>query len=179
MFDRLFDFIFDILKLFKFCKILQPQQRGVRVRLGLKIKKIGPGFHLYLPFGLDTLYWENVMTETMTTNPQSLTTSDGISVAISSVITFSIFDVKIFLLEVEGRNAVIGDTAYGVTADFIRSKTWNELNDPKFNLSFEMTQAIRNQAEKYGVKIISVKPVDFQKCEAIRILGKPIWVDVR
>jgi len=175
--DRLLQLVQDFLGLFKFIEVIDPYQGGVQLRLGKFKRVLAPGFYFLIPFGVDRVMVENVVTETMTTAAQSLTTKDGQAIVVSLVVTFKIDDVKVFLLEVEGRNAVIGDLAYGATASFIMSKTWEELADCK--LSNELAKAIRLATKKYGVDIVSVQPSDFQRCRSLRLVGRPVHVEIK
>lgn len=177
MIDKLIEFIRDFIGLFRFFEVVDPYQRGVQLRLGTFKRVLEPGFYFILPFGIDRVMTENVVTETMTTLPQSLTTKDGQAVVVSLVVTFRISDVKVFLLEVEGRNAVIGDIAYGATANFIMSRTWEEL--ASCTLDKDLSKTIRAATKRYGVEIVQVQPSDFQRCRSLRIVGRPVWVDVR
>jgi regulator of protease activity HflC (stomatin/prohibitin superfamily) len=169
MFDKLIDLILQFIKLFQFWVVLNPYKGGVRLRLGKFHNVLTPGFHWMLPFNIDAPLWDNVVTETMRTKPQSLTTKDGVAVVISSVVTFRIEDVKTFLLDVEGRNAVVEDSAYGATSAFIMKKTWDELCAME-DIGNELAKVVRRQAKKYGAEIISVQLVDFARCRSLRLI---------
>lgn len=169
MFDKLIDKIIEFIGLFQFWIVLEPYQGGVRIRLGKWIKVLTPGPHLILPFGIDNCIYENVVVETMRLKPQSLTTKDGKSVVVSSVVTFTIEDVLKFLLEVEGRNAIIEDSGYGATSNFILHKTWQELNAMD-DIGNELAKVIRRQCKLYGVKVSTVQVVDFTQCRSIRLM---------
>lgn len=172
MFDKLIDVILQFIKLFQFWTVVRPYCYGVRVRLGKFHATLGPGFHWMIPFNVDVLYWDSVVTETMRTKPQSLTTKDGKEVVISSVVTFRIRDIKTFLLDVENRNAVVEDSAYGATSAFVMKKTYTELEAME-DIGHELAKVVRNQAKKYGAEIISVQLVDFASCRSLRLIQTP------
>jgi len=177
MIDQLIAFLRDFIGIFQCWAVLDPYQAGVLIRFGKWKKTLGPGFYFIWPFGIDKVASENVVVETMKTDPQALTTKDGKPIVVSLVITFKIEDVKVFLLEVEGRNTVIGDMAYGATAELVMSKTWQELAD--CDLGNELSKAVRRATKPYGVDIVRVKPMDFQQCRSLRLVGKPFWVEVK
>jgi len=106
--------------------------------------------------------------ETAKIGPQSLTTADGIDVVVSSVITFSISDVKKFLLEIEGAEQVIEDVVLGYMNEFIRSKTWEQLKNSDINT--RLTTFAKKRAEDFGVDILRIQVTDFTQCISIRHL---------
>jgi regulator of protease activity HflC (stomatin/prohibitin superfamily) len=169
LFDKLVDLIIQFARLFQFWKVVAHWEAGVRIRFGKYQATLEPGFHWMIPFNIDRLISDNVVTETMRTKPQSLTTKDGVAVVISLVITFTITDIKTFLLDCEGRNAVVGDSAYGATAAFIMKKTYAELIEIT-DIGHELAKVVRQQAKKYGAAITSVQVVDFARCESLRLM---------
>ncbi len=170
MFDKLIDLIVQFIKLFQFWAVVPTYQLGVRLRLGKFHAVLEPGAHLMFPFHIDMVYRDNVVVETMRVKPQSLTTKDGIGIVISSVVTFSIADIKVFLLEVEGRNNVVEDSSYGATSDFVMRHTWAELTAYQ-DIGNELSKVVRVQAKRYGVKIINVQLADFTRCRSLRLIN--------
>ena len=169
MFDKLIDIILQFIKLFQFWTVIDAYAAGVRQRMGKFHAVLKPGFHWIAPFSIDKVIWDSVVTETLRVKPQSLTTKDGIPVTVSSVVTFHIDDVKIFLLDVEGRNAVIEDSTYGATSDFVMKRTWEELNAIN-DIGNELGKDVRRQAKRYGVAIDKVQLVDFARCRSLRLI---------
>jgi membrane protease subunit HflK len=108
MFDKLVDLLIQFIRIFQFSLVVKPYQLGVRLRFGKFHATLNPGVHLFFPFWIDSVILENSVTETMRVKPQSLTTKDGRSLVISAVITFHIEDIRTFLLDVEGRNLLVG-----------------------------------------------------------------------
>lgn len=100
--------------------------------------------------------------------PQSLTTVDGHSVVITTVVTFNIEDIKTFLLDIEGAHQVIEDSTYGIVASFVMKHTWQQLLD--VDISKELTKDVRRSAKKYGVAIDNVQVADFTRSRSIRLL---------
>ncbi len=171
LFDRLIDLVIQFMRLFQFWSVMAPYRGGVRLRLGKFHSLLKVGFNWMLPFNIDVALWDNVVTETMRVKPQSLITKDGIGIVISSVVTFLIDDIKVFLLEVEGKNNVVEDSAYGATSDYVMKHTWGELIALD-NLGNELSKAVRKQAKVYGVRIIAVQVADFARCPSFRIIGQ-------
>ena len=176
MFDRLIDFIVQFATIFQFCMVIAPYQRGVRLRLGKFNKVLSPGLHFFFPFWIDEILTENVVTETRRIKPQSLTTKDGKAVVLSGVVTFEIEDVRVFLLEVEGRNNVVEDASYGAISDFIMKRDWADIVAME-SIGNEITKAVRRQAKKYGVNILNLQLADFTLCPSVRLLQSQTYND--
>jgi regulator of protease activity HflC (stomatin/prohibitin superfamily) len=169
MFDKLIDLIITFAKLFQFWRVLSPYQAGVRIRLGKYHSTLGPGWHWFAPFNIDSLIEDSVVTETIEIRPQSLTTKDGKQIVLSSVVTCHIEDVKTFLLDVEGRNAALKDATCGVISDFIMKRTWAELNDIQ-DIGNELAKAVRRKAKMYGVNVHTVQLADFTITRSFRLI---------
>lgn len=170
MFDKLVDLLIEFIRLFQFWEVIEPYQAGVRLRLGKYRSTFNkPGLYWMIPFGVDRAMVESVVTETLHIRPQSLVTKDGKSIVVSSVITFHVEDVKTFLLEVEGRNAIIQDSAFGVISDFVMKHTWEELNAFP-DVGNELAKAVRRKAKLYGANVHTVQLADFQICRSFRLI---------
>jgi regulator of protease activity HflC (stomatin/prohibitin superfamily) len=168
MLDRLVDLIVASLRLFLFFTVVPTYSRGVVLRFGRFNRIADPGFHWMWPFNIEELIATNVVPETMNVGPQSLTTKDGVSVVIGTVVTFGIEDVKRFLLEIEGANQVVEDSTYGAVSKLVMEKTWAQLGE--IDLPNELTKAVRRQAKRYGVDVVQVQISDFTRSRSFRLM---------
>lgn len=168
MIDRLVDLLIASLRLFQAFVVVADYERAVVLRFGRYHRDIGPGFHWILPFRCEHVLSTNVVPETMNVGPQSLTTRDGQSVTLGTVVTFEIEDAKRFLLEVEGANQVIEDAAYGAQAQVVMARSWEELQT--VDLPNELAKEVRKRARRYGVKVIDVQVSDFTKARTLRLM---------
>jgi regulator of protease activity HflC (stomatin/prohibitin superfamily) len=168
MFDKLVDLLVSSLRMFMFWTVVDSYAGGVILRFGKFNRLADPGFHWLWPFNIETVLRTNVVPETMTVGPQSLTTADDISIVIGVVVTFGISDVKTFLLEIEGANQVVMDSTFGVVSQLVMRHTWGELQSmdkPK-----ELTKAVRAQAKRYGVEVVKVAVSDFTRSRSLRLM---------
>ena len=168
MLDKLIDVLLDVFKSMRFCVVVHSYEAGVVLRFGKFHRLLAPGFHWLIPAYIEVPLTVNVVPETMQVGPQSLTTKDGVSIIVSVIDTFEIEDVKIFLLEIEGAHQVIEDATFGQVAKVIRSLTWEELQ--AVDVGNEITKAVRAQAKKYGVRIISVQICDLTRSRSFRMM---------
>jgi len=169
MFDKLIDVLVQFVHLFFVGFVTHSYQRGVVLRWGRLHREVGPGFHWKWPLMVESHLLVNVVPETMTVGPQSLTTKDDKSVVVSTVVTFAIEDARKFLLDVEGGHQVIEDSTYGMVSEFVMAHTWEELRAIK-SLSNELAKDVRRRAKTYGVAIVGVQLVDFTASRSIRLI---------
>ena len=159
MFDRLIDFLVDFIDLFRFWTIVMPYEEGVVIRLGKYKKTVTAGWWLIWPFNIDQVLKANVVPTTLDLGEQSVTTADGQSVVVRAFLTWSIFDVRKLLLEVEDHEDALNDVASGYIAQAIAEADWAEVSAADF--CDGLKPAIQKRARKWG---ISVKNVQFSDC---------------
>ena len=163
MFDKLFDFFFQIVGMFQFWTVIDAFEEGVLLRFGKFKKTLKPGLRFILPFYIDNVLTDNVVTDPMTLGTQSLTTKDGKSIVISAVITWRIFDIRKVLLEVDGAESALVDVSAGYIHEQVAQNTWATIRKPDFPNSLK--KHIQRQARKWG---ISVTNVQFSDCSLSR-----------
>ena len=167
MFDRLIDLLLDSLGLFKFWEIIEPYEQAVVTRLGIYHRTLEPGFHWVVPLAIERVYGDSVVPTTHDLAPQSLTTADGRSVVIRAVITRSITDIRKAVLECEGVENVLVDSATGAVADAVRAHEWDELSSKDFAQA--LTAEVRDRAKPWGVKIHRVQLADISASRSLRL----------
>ena len=168
MLERLLDFLISTLRAFQFLAVVDAYQRGVVLRFGRFQREVGPGLIWLIPIFVDRVIVENVVLETLPVCPQSLTTRDGKSVVLGTVVSFSIEDVKKFVLEIEGRNDFIEDSLYGIQSKFVMTRDWAELCST--DIENELTKAARRRAKEWGVNIYRVQVSDFSQSRSLRLI---------
>lgn len=168
MFDRLVDFVIQFIELFQFFFVVRAYERGVVLRFGRFHRLVDPGFHLRWPFRIEIDLLVNVVPETVTIGPQSLTTKDEQSVIVASVVTYKVSDTRSFLLDIEGAHQVIEDSACGTVAQFVLSRTWEDLRSVDVNN--ELTKKVRALAKRYGVEVLNVQVTDFTRSRSLRLV---------
>lgn len=168
MFDKLIDLFVQFLHLFQFCFIVRSYQKGLVLRFGILHRKVGPGFHWLWPAAIEEYMVVDVVRETAIVGPQSLTTKDGVSIIVSTLVTSTIFDEETFLLKNEGAHTVLEDSTCGTVSDFILERTWAQLQS--LDVSNELAKAIRRRAKLQGVEILDAHLVDFTRSRSLRLM---------
>lgn len=169
MFDKLVDLFVQFLDLFKFLRVVHAYQRAVLLRRGLYVRTLGPGWHLVCPLGVDEVICENVVTDTTRTVAQSLTTSEGIGVAVSLIVTWRVSSVRKVLLEVQGKEQAMLDAATGVLARHVTGARWSDLTGQEFMRTVKTE--IAERAHKWGIRVEDVAWSDLVQCSSVRVLG--------
>lgn len=168
MFEKLVDLLKQFWRFFVFVDILPQWEGGVVLRFGRYHRDAKPGPNWIWPFLIETVISTSVVAETMVTAPQSLLTSDGKAVVISTVITFIKTDAKTFLLTIQGGDRVIEDASYGVISDIVMKNTLESL--VSIDLANELTIKVRRFARKYGVEVQRVQIADFSTTRSLRLM---------
>lgn len=182
MFDRLIDLLLDSLGLFKFWEVVDEYECGVVLTLGRVRERerrwefwkrpnceMPSGFHFVFPFAIERVLSDSVVPVTHALDPQSLTTADGRSVVVRAVITRSITDIRKALLECEGVETVLVDSAVGAVADAVRAHAWDDLSSKEFAKA--LTDEVRERARPWGVKIHRVQLADISASRSLRVWG--------
>ncbi len=173
----MFDWISDIARWFgKFMprwELLEPTDGGLRFSYGGRVKELIPG----------NIYWWWPIRSTVTTIPvkrqtltfgQRLTTSDGVSVQMSTVIVFIVNDVTKALLETADFDDTVGEIAQKVTIRPVMSRKFDEiLKDiaDSNRMRNEVTSNARSMLTPYGVEVLDGYVCDFTKTRVLSIEG--------
>lgn len=168
MLDRLVDVLIACAKWFQFCIIVRDYEGGVCLRWGRFQRMLSPGFHWLWPFGVEESVLCNVVIETRNTQPQSLTTKDGVSMVISTVVTFTVSDPRVYLLGVFDALNVVEDSTVGNVSRMVEDSTWDEIRADGW--AEKLTSTVRRRAKPYGVHILSVQPSDLTRSRSIRLI---------
>lgn len=174
MFDKLIDLLIQSIKLFRLFVIVREFERGVVLRWGRYVRVKEPGLLWVLPFGVDAVLESPAYVQTMRIGPQSLMTKVGEdgrrrTVVVSTLITFLVEDHKKFILLIQGGETAIEDTAYGVVAEFVMKRTYEELLAE--DVAKELTLRMRQGADDYGVKVKSAKIIDLTESRSLRLIS--------
>lgn len=167
MFDKLIDLFVDFIDLFRFYQVTDHYEEMVVLRFGKFNRILEPGFHWIWPMGIESVLTDIVKPTTHNLHPQSLTTADGVSVVVSGIITRTITDIQTALLECEGVETVITDSAYGVIATMVRNARWEDLQSDEF--CSEVKSQIHKRTKEYGVTVKRFQWSDIARARSVRL----------
>lgn len=167
MFDRLIDLLKESFEFFQFVQVLPEYEKGVLLRFGKFRRVVEPGVCWFWPFRIDILMTHPVMTDTQQLSEQSLTTKDGVSIVISGVITYTVSDVRLLILSVQGAREALIDSSMGIIGARVAQSTWDDVAGEGFSSSVE--REIRRRAKKYGIDVDQLQFVDLTKSRSLRV----------
>lgn len=169
-FTALIEWIKEIKDQLKLFHILDPYERGVRLRGGAFHADLAEGkAHWKIPVW-DSILSQNIATTTMSVDPQSITTKDGKNVVVSCIIKYKVQNVRRFLLEVDDAVDAISDVTMGVVFDVISDMTWEEIMDS--DISETVTEEVRRDAlSDWGISVKKVTITDLAQIRSIRLIG--------
>ncbi len=167
MFDKLIDLLKDWLGFFQFVSVIDQFERGVILRRGILHKEVGPGIEFFWPCAYDQLLRHFVVVDTQELAAQSLTTSDGVGVTLTGLLTYRVVDVAQVLLHVQGERQALIDSAMGIIGAAVLKASWAEVITPDF--WNKVTIDVRRRAKRYGIEIEQVAFRDLTKGRSLRI----------
>lgn len=174
MLDKLIDFVLQILDdLYPFV-VIKHYEEGVRLRLGKAKGKLEPGIHWKVPFA-DTILTHMIKTTTMGLYEQTLTTRDWQDVVVKATVKYEVNDVEILLLEVNDPIDALSDMSQGIIRNCIIKRDWATCNEE--SLETEITQLIKKEARKWGLKVDKVTLTDLGLASSFRIFNSGKHLD--
>ena len=168
MFDKIFEFIFNVLDLFFVWKIVDEYEAGVVLRFGRYHRTVGPGRHWKWPLGIDNVLVDNVVPNTNVIPEQVLTTKDDKKVVISAMVRWRIHDIRKILLEVEDAENVMADCAMGEIAQHVKHCTLQQLHDE--DTSEPLYRAVRRRGWAWGIEIQELQITNFAETKVLRLI---------
>ena len=159
----MFDKIIDLLTLLwndLWCfKIINVNEKGVRLRFGKINKIMDAGLVFKMPF-VDNLIIQYVKDDTILLPSQKLTTKDGKTITITGMVLYCVEDIQPFVLNASVATQSISDVALGTISDVILKMTYDEILESLEKLSNEISKAVRRECKQWGVKIEYVRLTD-------------------
>lgn len=169
MLDRLIDLLLNFLDDTLPFIVIPHYDMGVRLRFGIPKGVLEPGFHWKLPFA-DQILSHMVKATTLNLSEQTITTKDGQSVVIRTVIKYEISDVETLLLEVSNAVDALSDIVQGIIRDKIVERDWKDCNNDE--LSVAISRQSKIEARKWGITILQITITDLALMRSIRLLNK-------
>lgn len=168
MFDKLIDFLIEIIdKVIPFFVINQYDE-GVLLRRGLFVKKVTGGIYFKIPF-LDEVVSQTVVMTTMQLPAQSLYTKDKKHIVVKAIIKYSVEDVKTLLLETWDAVDAISDTTQGIIKDEIMDLRLEEITK---DTDKSITAKAKKEAKRWGIKIEKVTFTNLGEIKSIRLFNE-------
>lgn len=98
--------------------VVAPWEQALRVRCGKKVSLLTAGLHLRIPF-IDRMYRQPVRRRVCNVAPQTLTTSDSITITISGALGYNIVDIKKLYDSIHDAQDTIDAETLAVVAKYV------------------------------------------------------------
>lgn len=171
MFERVLDFLAASWDVLRPWVVINDFEGAVVLRFGRYFRELTPGLHWKLPVADTTIIASTVIT-TMALRPQTLTTSDDLTVVISAIVKYRITDVRAYLLDIWDSADVLNDLTLGAIKEMVTSVNYSDLQ--KHGIEDQVLAAIQNEADEYGVHIYKVTFADFGKVRSLRLITNEV-----
>ncbi len=148
---------------------INPDEGGIRITLGNRVKTLVPGWYYYWPV-LQECEGINIAPQVVDLRPQSAMTKDTKDIVISGGIKYKISDPRKALLDVQDYDKSIQTVALGIICEFIATHNFEDLTDLS-DLRNTILTGIRDEAAGMGLKIMKIYITDIGRTKNIRIMG--------
>lgn len=165
IFERLLDLIINVWDTLIPFFIVDQTEMGIIKRLGLYTRTVGPGLRFKWPL-IEEYEGETVVMTTVSLDSQTLTTFDDKSVVISAIVTYTISDIKKYLLNMYDPEEVLGDITMGEIQARVSEIEYINI----FDVQQSVLPLIRKKLRDYGIKVKMVTFVDLGAVRSIRLI---------
>lgn len=157
-------------KLFQWWIIILPWQKGMRIRLGNKVKLVSAGVHFKIPF-FDQYYVQTTRLRVVQMAPQTISTKDKQTLTVVICAGYSISNIETLYNKMCQAESTISNIVMGEVSDYIYSSNMNECN-PK---AIEEKVMSKLQSEDYGIKFEYVKVIGYAIVKTYRLIQDAHW----
>ena len=164
---QIFDFI---QKLLVWWVTISPWEQAVFVRGGKRVRVIGPGIHLRIPF-FDQVYCQTTRLRVLQGSPQTITTKDGKTLTIVMALGYSIVDIKKVYMGLYQPESTLCNILQSSVAEAVREANYEECTP-----AYIEQKAVKDiSIDDYGLKFEYVKATGFSQVKAYRMIQDGHW----
>ncbi|MEE8398916.1 MAG: slipin family protein [Desulfobacterales bacterium] len=136
--------------------VLREYERGVVFRLGRLKPLSGPGLVIIIPI-IDRLIRVSLRTVAIEVPPQDVVTEDNVSVQVSAVVYFKVFDPDLSITEIEDYQYATSQMSQTTLRSVLGQSQLDELLSKRDELNTTLRNIIDEQTEPWGVKVTHVE----------------------
>lgn len=165
--NNLFQWIANFLGEMRWWVIILPWETAIRIRLGKDVTPWGPGWHVRIPF-VDEVRMANTRLRIGSVPPQTLTTVDGKTITVASMVAFRIDDLEAALLTLQQPEVMAAAFAQAAVAEYIQARNVRDIDVGA--LEEASRKSLDRFAKDRGLAIEWVRIVDFAVVKTYRLL---------
>lgn len=167
--DKLIEFLLDMIEDLLPTFTVRVFEQSVVLRFGRIHRVKSAGMYWKIPF-LDQPITYMVVTTTIETGVQTLTTEDGEAISINAVVKYNINDVKLHTESIYDAQDAITDITQGHIMNEINHLDYEACRDT-VSLSNAITKKVRNEVKRYGIYIEQITLTNFIKTRNYRLFN--------
>jgi regulator of protease activity HflC (stomatin/prohibitin superfamily) len=156
--------------IFVWWTVVAPWEEAIRVRLGNRVHRLGPGFHLRIPH-IDMIFRQTIRMRVSVVQLQTLSTKDGKTVTLCATIGYCISDIVKLYNTLHHADETIRNIVSGSVASIVRDC---RLEDCKPSM-IEAEVNKKLDLEQYGLGKAIVTIVDFAIVKTYRLMSDQRW----
>lgn len=166
------DFLEYILNAIKFWVIVQPWEKGLRVRNGKYVKKMDGGMYFRIPY-IDSVYIQSVRLRVVSLPIQTLTSKDLNAITLNSAIGYSIVDIEKIYATLYHPELTLANMAMSEVSDYVYKNDLKDLHPQ------EIENAVINKlsAGDYGIKVEYFRMTNFAVVKTFRLIQDQSWTN--
>ncbi len=166
--DTFIRFLLDFIPL----RTVRSYQLGVREVFGVAKRTLRPGVWLHIKFIFE-VFPIDAAEQGLNLPTQSVTTKDGVAVAVSANISYDITDAATVHATVLNLDTTLVYEAMRTIARCIRRRSFAEIAARQGALENAIRRSLQKRVEPWGVRIIGVGVSDLVQARHYRLFGDP------
>lgn len=135
---------------------IRPYERGLHLRGGKFLGIDEPGWHIQIPF-VDTVIGVIVIERSGTIDSLAAMTADDVTMDVSLLYTYKVFDPVRYQLEVLDPEAIVDGFVKGTLRDVVNTRHMDEVMHSRAEINHEVMTILQEKEDQYGVKFVLVQ----------------------
>ncbi len=169
MFDKLIEFLLNIIEDILPVFFVKQYDNGILLRMGKFKKIVHPGVVFKIPF-LDKVETTTIVTTTLSVATQSVVTKDEKQLVVKSVVKYKVSDVELFMLNVYDATDAIADITQAIIKEQIAQRNFKECIENDFDNT--VTKKLRVEVRKWGIEVDRVTLTDIGQIKSLRLFNE-------
>lgn len=150
--------------------VVQPWEQALRVRLGQRVTRLGPGLHLKVPV-VDAIYRQSVRVRWCDLPVQTISTADGKTVTLSVVLGYQIADIERLYQTLHHAEATLRNLTLSAVAEAVHALPSSECTPHA--IEDRVVRAL--DFERFGVADARISVTDFAFVRTFRLIQDTHW----
>lgn len=136
-------------------------------------KVVGPGLHVWWPVTTEVDV-QPVVRQVMELPPQTLLTTDGVSVAVGGVVIYSITNLYAYLVENYDASESLNEAAQAGIRNAVVSMSLEDLQETRVKLDKKLTRAVGRAVQDFGVDVEAARLTTLAPANVLSLVGEPL-----